>query len=171
MVGFDLSKKMIAEAIERSKNDTRLQYNIADLETIELPKERYDMVHCQFGFHHIADLDRIMGQISNALLPNGLFMFIAEHPMRTSNKRTGEETIELNGQLILPFRDYLEEGRRTVTWLGCQVFKEHHTISSYVNSLIKNGFEILNMVEWAPEDPKLRVIPRHLMIKAKKRTN
>lgn len=157
--GYDLSKKMIEQAIKSSSNDSRLQFFVDDMETIELPKERYNLVHCQYGFHYIANLDRIIAQISNTLKFDGIFMFVVEHPIHTSNPWSKRELVEINGKLIYPVCNYFEEGQRIVTWIGSQVTKQHHTISSYVNSCIKNGLEIMEMIEWAPDIPKLRAKP------------
>ena len=170
VIGYDLSQKMINEAMSLSKHDSRLKFYVTDLETIKLPIDNYNLVHCQFGFHYIADLDRMMSQISNTLLPNGILMFMVPHPILTSNSRTGDTTVELDGHLIYPLCDYLEEGQRIATWLGSQVTRQHHTVSAYVNSCIKNGLDIVEMVEWAPKNPKLRARLSSLMIKAKKRT-
>ena len=169
VIGYDLSQKMITQAAIESNHDSRLQYIVADLETLELPKESINLVHCQFGFHYISNLNKMMLHISNSLVPNGILIFVVPHPINMCNPQSSDTFPEINGESIYPVTRYFEEGPRHYKWLGCEVTKKHHTISSYVNGCIKNNLEIVEFIEWSDNDPKLRFFPFALIIIAKKK--
>ena len=116
VVWYDISQKMIDEATKVSNNDSRLQFFLADLEAIELPKERYNLVHCSFGLQYISDLNRIMAQIGNTLIPDGRLMFIVPHPIRSCNypayntiNMPGDKISELYGHQSTPSRNTLKK--------------------------------------------------------------
>lgn len=53
-----------------------------------------------------------------------------------------------------PVDNYFYEGIRETNFLGEGVLKYHRTITTYVNSLIQSGFEIIEIIEPKP-DPEL----------------
>ncbi|GAM25604.1 hypothetical protein SAMD00019534_087790 [Acytostelium subglobosum LB1] len=167
--GYDLSHLMINRARELANGDQRQVYQVEDIETMSLKKERYNLIHSLYAFHYVVDLDKFMKRMYDALVPNGVLMFQVEHPVRTSNPNE-QDLVEVNGRKVFPLSNYMEEGERVTTWLGVpNVSKRHHLISSYVNSCIKNGLQIEVLNEWAPASPpELSVRPLSLMIKARK---
>jgi 2-polyprenyl-3-methyl-5-hydroxy-6-metoxy-1,4-benzoquinol methylase len=79
--GIDLSAERIQSAREyaalvRVKEDAlgRLEYEVADLTTIPLPRTRYDRIVCWDGLHHIAPIEPLMREIHEALRPGGLLL-------------------------------------------------------------------------------------------------
>jgi len=74
--GVDLAQGAI-EAARKSAEDeglTGLNYWTADLNAIELPVEKYDVVWAHASLHHTYDLERLFAQIRQSLKPNGLFV-------------------------------------------------------------------------------------------------
>lgn len=69
-----LAERMVKEN-PFTENFGSLRYTVADLNRIELEKERYDVVIAWDGLHHILALDRLMGQIRVSLAPSGVFIF------------------------------------------------------------------------------------------------
>ena len=53
---------------------------------------------------------------------------------------------------------YFTEGRRTARFLGCDVVKYHHTLTTYVQTLLETGFVLKALVEPKP-DPRLMDVP------------
>ena len=51
-----------------------------------------------------------------------------------------------------PVDHYFYEGVRHAQFLGEEVIKYHRTLTTYFNTLLVNGFEILNIIE--PQPPK-----------------
>lgn len=56
---------------------THIAYEVADLNTIELPPGRYDVVFGVSAVHHVARLEHLFDQVSQSLKPGGYF-FIDE---------------------------------------------------------------------------------------------
>ena len=56
---------MLARARSSAEN-TAISYLRADLENVELPAERFDLVYSSLAFHYIEDLD---GLLSRAAMP------------------------------------------------------------------------------------------------------
>lgn len=52
----------------------KVDYKIADVNKVDLPVGRYDLVYLQHSYHHIEQVDRLAGQVRQALAPNGLFL-------------------------------------------------------------------------------------------------
>src|SRR5262249_5808123 len=50
-----------------------IHYQVADLEAIDLPRGRYDVVFASASVHHIRDLERLFEQVAATLKPGGVF--------------------------------------------------------------------------------------------------
>jgi 2-polyprenyl-3-methyl-5-hydroxy-6-metoxy-1,4-benzoquinol methylase len=48
-----------------------LTYEVADLNTTELPAETYDIVYAHASLHHVFQLEHLFDQIKKTLKPNG----------------------------------------------------------------------------------------------------
>ena len=84
---------------------------------------------------------------------------------------------EFGGPQDLAGRSYLEEGPRRTDWLAKGVVKQHRTLGSYLNMLIRVGFAIRHVEEWGPTAEQIaahpgwadeRQRPPFLLIAAKK---
>lgn len=51
-----------------------IRYQVADLNTLELAKDRYDAVFASQSVHHIDQLEHYFTQVQNTLKPEGLFI-------------------------------------------------------------------------------------------------
>lgn len=71
----DLSPDAIAQARAEAKTAglaERLNFFVADLNTLELPPARYDLILCPMSLHHVRNLERAFAQARAALRPGGL---------------------------------------------------------------------------------------------------
>jgi 2-polyprenyl-3-methyl-5-hydroxy-6-metoxy-1,4-benzoquinol methylase len=59
----------------KEKPSGSINWIIADLNNIELPKGKYDMVTAWDGLHHIVNIRELCRQIRDALKPGGIFLF------------------------------------------------------------------------------------------------
>ncbi len=73
---------------------------------------------------------------------------------------------------------YYLEGKRESVFLGEKVVKYHKTLTTYLNTLLKTGFEITGIVEAQPSEEMLKIIlemkdelrrPMMLLVSAKKK--
>jgi SAM-dependent methyltransferase len=78
---IDISRRAIAVA-ERMATENpfhehfgTLSYEVADLNRIHLPEEKYDVVLAWDGLHHIIALDHLMSEIRKTLRPGGILIF------------------------------------------------------------------------------------------------
>jgi SAM-dependent methyltransferase len=110
------------EARFRARRDSRLNFIATDLNTVQLEKNRYDLIYALQSFHHFEDLEHIMEQVSAALKPNGLFV-LDEYVGPKRFQWTDEQlafTSYLLGLMPRPLRLYFNgmekraEGRSTV---------------------------------------------------------
>jgi hypothetical protein len=58
-----------------------------------------------------------------------------------------------------PIDHYLVEGPRTTDWLADGVVKQHRTIGTTLNLLIRSGFTIGHVEEWSPTDAQIAERP------------
>jgi SAM-dependent methyltransferase len=78
--GVDISDGAVAEAT-RLANDAGLRqisYRIADINSIELPKNTYDVIFGVGSIHHTARLEHLFAQVAESLKPGGFF-FLDEY--------------------------------------------------------------------------------------------
>ncbi len=77
----DVSPDAIAQARRTAAMEGlagRVDYRVADLNTIDLPAGRYDAIFGISSLHHVSELERLFEHCRRALKPNGLF-FIDEY--------------------------------------------------------------------------------------------
>jgi 2-polyprenyl-3-methyl-5-hydroxy-6-metoxy-1,4-benzoquinol methylase len=74
--GMDIASAAI-EAATKAAEAERLKgltYEVADLNTAEFPKEKYDAVYAHASLHHVFHLEHLLDQIKGTLKPGGLFV-------------------------------------------------------------------------------------------------
>ncbi|KAM9973723.1 hypothetical protein ACTFIW_010846 [Dictyostelium discoideum] len=142
----------------------KLKYYITDLNNFQLNETPFNSLIGSFDFafssfvtHYLSDLELFFKKVYNLLksnknnnnFNNGSFIFLAEHPMRTSTKCIENKFInhkfegDENSRMVWPISNYSEEGKRVTNWAGSNgIIKYHYTIETYVNTLIKVGFKI-----------------------------
>ena len=156
VLGLDVSEKMLAQARETAP-DPAVRYQRADLESVALPDEIFDLAYSSLALHYLVHLERLVRIISRALVPGGRFVFSAEHPLFTSPTRPG--WVEAAGRKTWPLDRYLDEGPRTTDWLAPGVVKQHRTVGTYLNLLIGAGFRIDHVEEWGPNAAQIAAHP------------
>ncbi len=175
VLGIDLSEKMLARARSLS-TDGAIAYQQADLATLELPKDRFDLAYSSLAIHYLEDAVRFFTQVHDALVPSGDFVFSTEHPIFMAPRRA-EWTNDQDGRPTWPVDSYLMEGPRTTDWLAPGVVKYHRTLGTTLNALTGAGFTIRYVEEFGPspsqiaEDPDLakeRERPMFLLVGARR---
>jgi SAM-dependent methyltransferase len=157
VLGLDISENMIARA-KADTQDEAISYEIADLETLELPEASFDFAHSSLAFHYIRDFGRLAATIHRALVPGSRFVFTIEHPIFMAPSNAGWSR-DADGRRIWPLDNYAVEGGRTTDWLAKGVVKYHRRLGTTVNMLISAGFRIRHVEEWAPSEKDLAAHP------------
>jgi SAM-dependent methyltransferase len=157
VLGIDVSEKMLARARETTK-DTAITYVRADMEDLALPPESFDLVYSSLALHYVADLDALMAKVHAALLAGGSFVFSVEHPIFTAPTQPGWSIGEA-GRKTWPIDGYLDEGPRSTDWLAKGVIKQHRTLATYINMLLRLGFALSHVEEWGPTADQIAARP------------
>ena len=163
-VGCDISSKMLDVAREKTKNIDNIKLLMSSIESIdenikndeELKNIKFDIVLSSLALHYIEDFDRVVKTVKLLLKDDGCFVFSAEHPIFTAYG-SQDWLYNDNGEIVcFPVDNYFYEGKRNTKFLGESVVKYHRTITTYINTLINNGFIIENVTEPTPSEKMLK---------------
>jgi SAM-dependent methyltransferase len=175
VLGVDVSDKMLERA-RSALVDPAITYANADLETIELPVDRFDLAYSSLALHYIKDAARLMREVHESLVDGGHFVFSIEHPIFMAPRNPAWKN-DADGHPTWPVDNYLAEGPRTTEWFTPGVVKYHRTLATTLNHLIAAGFAIRRVEEFGPTpqqiagDPALakeRERPMFLLVAAQR---
>lgn len=158
VTGIDISEKMLEVA--RSKtNSSLVRYLQLPIEDIDFPGNSFDVVLSSLAFHYIESFEDICRKVHHCLAQGGAFVFSVENPIFTAQ---GTQDWHYDGdgnRQHWPVDCYFSEGLRKSVFLGTEVTKYHKTLTTYLNTLIQTGFEIVAFVEPQPDPSLLDVVP------------
>jgi SAM-dependent methyltransferase len=157
VVGLDLSDKMLAQA-RANTSDVSITYERADLEKLDLPEARFDLVYSSLAVHYINGAGRLFETIYRALIPRGSFIFSTEHPIYMAPANPIWST-DAAGRKIWPLNNYFMEGPRTTDWIAESVVKHHRTLGTTLNLLVRSGFMIRHVEEFCPTIDQIAAKP------------
>ena len=158
VVGVDLSERMLAEA--RAMTDSpAIQYLRMPIEAIDFPADSFDVAISSLAFHYIESFGGLCAKVNRCLSAGGHFVFSVEHPVFTAQGSQEWHCDAQGNHLHWPVDSYFSEGVRKAGFLGEEVMKYHKTLTAYVNGLLQNGFELLELVEPQPEPGLLEAYP------------
>lgn len=157
VIGFDLSENMIARA-KADTADASIEYHVADLETLELPPATFDLVYSALTFHYVEDFGRLMRTIHTSLVDGGDLVFTMEHPifMAAAHPRW---IVDEDGRKTWPVNGYSVEGERRTDWFAKGVLKYHRTLATVLNAVMKAGFDLREVKEFAPSREQIEQAP------------
>ena len=157
VLGVDLSENMLARARAETA-DPRVRYLKADLETLDLPQESFDLTYSALALHYVEDFGRLVGEVSRALVSGGYFVFSIEHPIYMASMKPAWLAREDGGR-TWPVDHYAIEGARVTDWLMKGVSKQHRTLGTTLNALIDAGLAVRRVVEWSPTPEEVAARP------------
>ena len=157
VLGTDISEKMLAGAREKTAF-SNVEYRRLAMEDIGFGADEFDVVISSLAFHYTPDFDDICKRIGQCLCSGGDFVFSAEHPVFTAFG-TQDWIYEGEQRKHWPVDRYFEEGKRDAVFLGEHVVKYHKTLTTYLNTLLQNGFAITGIVEPQPAEHLLDHVP------------
>ena len=175
VLGIDLSEKMLAEAEQRNQ-DGKIRYRHCGIEDYEYPERIWDVVVSNLALHYIEDLGQVFRNVWRTLKPGGTFLFNIEHPVFTSGVHQDWIYEEDGTPKYWPVDDYYRPGQRVTRFLGCEVVKQHHTLTQILMGLISCGFILEVVEEVQPSEDMLELPgmedelrrPMMLLVRAKK---
>jgi 2-polyprenyl-3-methyl-5-hydroxy-6-metoxy-1,4-benzoquinol methylase len=153
---FDIADKAIERAKEKATLEgiSNIYYKVADINTISLSRNIYDVVFGVHAVHHLNNLEHIFSEVENALKP-GCFFFLYEFIGPTKFQWTDKQLNIVNSLL--------------------QILPEKYRISKN-NMAIKTHFKRPTLLEMNQVDPSeairsediLKVLPHYFEIIEKK---
>jgi SAM-dependent methyltransferase len=157
VLGLDVSEKMLVRARAMTA-DAAITYSRADLDQVDFPEASFDLAYSSLALHYIENLDGLLAKVRHAAATGAHLIFSVEHPIYTAPRRPGW-SVDADGRKTWPVDAYLAEGPRTTDWLTRDVVKQHRTIGTYLNLLIRLGFAISHVEEWGPTDDQIAARP------------
>ncbi len=157
VLGLDVSEKMLARA-RAATSDAAITYVRADLERLDLPEASFDLAYSSLALHYIVDLAGLLAKVHRALIPGAHLIFSIEHPIYMAPAHPGW-SVDREGRKTWPIDSYQVEGPRRTDWLAKGVIKQHRTIGTTLNLLIRLGFAISHVEEWGPTDEQIAAKP------------
>ena len=122
------------------------------MEDLQFEEGSFDVVLSSLAFHYVREFAPLVANISRWLTPQGWFVFSAEHPVFTSYGTQDWYYDEQGNILHFPVDRYYYEGQRDAVFLGEHVIKYHRTLTTYLDTLLQNGFTLRRVVE--PQPPE-----------------
>lgn len=178
VLALDVSKNMINEAKENNYHHSII-YDVLPMEKLNTIKEKFDLAYSSLAFHYIEDFDKLIKDINHLLNDDGMIVFSQEHPLNTATIMIDDldNKIEIHGKRYYYLSDYNNNSKRVLNWNNEKVIKYHRNFSSLINTLIENGFEILQIKESNATNDIVKIVdkykyqidrPYFIFIKAKK---
>lgn len=156
VVGIDISQNMLKVAKEKT-NFSEVEYICGAIEDMDFKEESFDIVLSSLAFHYIKDYKELIEKINKVLKPNGILIFTVEHPVFTAYG-TQDWYYDNNKEILhFPVDNYYYEGKRIANFLGEDVVKYHRTITTYLNTLLINNFNINQIIEPQPSEEMLDI--------------
>lgn len=177
VLGIDISMNMIEKANQENKHE-KINYLCIAIEDLELYNQKFDLIISSLAVHYIADYSALIKKVTSLLNKDGEIIYSTEHPIVTARHEMNNWVKDKEGnRLYWALDNYQVEGEREQHWYIDGVIKYHRTISTLINTLIKNGLLLEEIIE--PQSiplglekmPKLineRRRPSYIIIKAKK---
>lgn len=149
VLGTDISERMLQVARQKTQSPA-VRYCRTAMEDLTCEPKSFDLVLSSLAFHYIEDFEMMVKKIYSWLPIGGLFLFSAEHPVFTAQGAQDWVYNEKGEILHFPVDNYYYEGKRSATFLGEPVVKYHRTLTTYLETLIRQGFQIRHVVEPQP---------------------
>ena len=179
--GMDLSKTQIdsAKALLKDCNSPVHLFESPMENDPGLPNDYFDIVYSIYALGWTTNLDKTLKNINKYLKQGGIFIFSWEHPLYS---RIADIDGDLNFNKSYHDEGSYDEGSYDHEAWNHPAIMQQYKISTYMNTLINNGFKIEKVIEdvclsdenmknhingWYSVD-KAKIVPTTLIIKSKK---
>ena len=160
---LDISENMINLA-QNSVSANNVEFKVMGMEELSSLNKKFDIVFSSLAFHYIKDFNKLINDIGKLLNENGILLFSQEHPLATAfvgNKEL-DNHIELQGKRYYLVKDYSNNGKREVLWNNENVIKYHRNYEIIINTLVNNGFRILQIDESKASEEVIKLVPKYI---------
>jgi SAM-dependent methyltransferase len=174
VVGVDLSGALLEKARGREDAEplgiTYLQEDAASREALE--GRVFDAVVCHFGMSDIDNLDGVVATVGRVLKQGGFFAFSIVHPCFPGWEAKGASPSWQPGSGYYDEEWWLSDG--PPGGVRTKVGANHRMLSTYINTLARNGLVLEEMVEsqppaeWMEVAPKMGPVPVYFVARCRK---
>ena len=179
VLAIDISINMLEEA-KSINNLSAITYKNIALENLDSIDEKFDIAYSSLAFHYIEDYNKLIKDIYNLLNDDGILLFSQEHPIVTAPILTKDSAkyTEIENKRYYYLSDYNNNSKREKLWNDTIVKKYHRNFSTTINTLINQGFEILEIYESQATKEAIEIVdkykyqldrPYFLFVKARKK--
>ena len=147
--GIDISEKMLAVAREKTRCQG-VTYVRMPIEAIDFAHNSFDIVLSSLALHYVPSFDAVAKRVRACLTKGGCFIFSVEHPIFTAEGSQDWVYDDREQIAHFPVDNYFYEGERRANFLDETVTKYHKTLTTYLDGLLENGFELTRIVEPKP---------------------
>ncbi len=157
VLGLDLCTAMIEAA--RDLQAERDEYRVADVQDLSfLGDGTFDLAVSYLNQCDLPDFDANNREVFRVLKPGGRFVVANLHPMLSAVGAW--HRAEDGAKLHVIVDRYFEETERDWRIMGVEVTNFHRSLSTYVRSFLKAGFEITDIIEPTVTDEQVKVYPQ-----------
>lgn len=156
VLGTDISQNMLDVAKEKNSGEN-IHYRRCAMEDLEFQESEFHIVISSLAFHYVKDFTPLVCSISKWIKSKGQFVFSVEHPVFTAYGSQDWYYDENGNILHFPVDNYYYEGERKAVFLGERVTKYHRTLTTYLNTLLENGFELSHVIEPQPHENMMHI--------------
>jgi len=155
VLGIDDSQKMIQQAQSMTENNN-IQYKTMDMFDLDQLDQTFDAIISSLAIHYVKDYAELVQKIYKRLNIGGSFIMSVEHPVFTA--QGSEQWVEdAQGEnSYWPVDHYFDETVRTTDFLGFSISKYHRTLTTYVQTLLQEGFILDHLIEPQPPQEMLQ---------------
>lgn len=162
IVGVDFSEEMIKIGEQIAKvNNSIVELLNCSIENLSIfNSNEFDFIFSSTTLHYIRNLDNIMKEISRLMTDNGTCILSVIHPVYSACYPVVHENGEfpkdeewcigyLNKDVRAYIQPWIEYNPEIENYLS---YSYHHTMSDYINSILKAGLQIKQLIEPLPPE-------------------
>ena len=161
VVALDISQNMIAEA--KKFDCTNITYKILPMEEINKIDDKFDLIFSSLAFHYVKDFNKLIKDCNNLLNEKGILLFSQEHPIVTATipGKDMQKHFDKDNKRYSIISDYNIISERYVDWNVKDVIKYHRNFEIVINTILNNGFALLEIQESKPNDKTTALVPKY----------
>lgn len=193
VIGYDISKELIALALEQEKKrkegEEKIQFHVTPADSLPfLQNETVDVVTIILALQNIENLAGTISECSRVLKPGGRLIMVINHPAFRIPQRSDWGWDDKSSKQFRRLDAYMSDARveidmtpgEKITVKKKFTISFHRPLQSYFKALSKSGFAVTRLEEWIShkksqagpraieEDRMRKEIPMFVCLEARK---
>lgn len=162
VTGVDYSERMIQLARDKTSEELKISFlhgNCEDLSFLE--DKSFDLIVSNMVIQDLSNYESAISEMYRLLVDGGTFIFSILHPCFVT-PGSGWVKSDTGEKLYWKVDNYFYEGAYEQAFPIDEQEKFvyfHRTLSSYINTIVRSGFQMEEMIEPKPSDEMLEKYP------------